>query len=168
LSCRRSGARLDGTIGFAATREAACMLTVRELLGKKGSHVWSVSPESTVYEALQLMADKNVGAVLVLSGRTLEGILSERDYARQVILKGKASRDTPVREIMTTKVVCVVPERTIEDCMALMTDKHIRHLPVLSGGELLGVLSIGDVVKAVISEKQFMIEQLESYITSSG
>jgi CBS domain-containing protein len=144
------------------------MLTVRELLGKKGGHVWSVSPDSTVYEALQLMADKNVGAVLVLADRTLEGILSERDYARQVILKGKASRDTPVREIMTTKVVCVAPERTIEDCMALMTDKHIRHLPVLSGGDLLGVLSIGDVVKAVISEKQFMIEQLESYITSSG
>jgi len=144
------------------------MLTVRDLLGKKGGHVWSVSPESTVYDALQLMAEKNVGAVLVLTGRELTGILSERDYARQVILKGKASRDTPVREIMTTKVVCVAPERTVEDCMALMTDKHIRHLPVLAGGELVGVLSIGDVVKAVISEKQFMIEQLESYITSSG
>lgn len=144
------------------------MLTVRELLGKKGGQVWSVAPESTVYQALQLMADKNVGAVLVLAGRELEGILSERDYARQVILKGKASRDTPVREIMTTKVVCVAPERTIEDCMALMTGKHIRHLPVLAGGELVGVLSIGDVVKAVISEKQFLIEQLESYITSSG
>lgn len=144
------------------------MLTVRELLGKKGGEVWSVQPHTTVYEALQLMSDKNVGAVLVLDDRRLLGILSERDYARQVILKGKASRDTPVREIMTTKVVCVAPERTIEDCMALMTDKHIRHLPVLAGDALLGVLSIGDVVKAVISEKQFMIEQLESYITSSG
>lgn len=144
------------------------MLTVRDLLGKKGGQVWSVQPDSTVYEALQLMADKNVGAVLVLEDLRLLGILSERDYARQVTLKGKASRDTPVREIMTTKVVCVAPERTIEDCMALMTDKHIRHLPVLAGATLLGVLSIGDVVKAVISEKQFMIEQLESYITSSG
>ena len=143
------------------------MLTVRELLAKKGGEVWSVSPDATVYEALQLMSDRNVGAVLVMGGRDLLGILSERDYARQVILKGKASRDTPVREIMTTRVVCVAPERTIEDCMALMTDKHIRHLPVLADG-VIGVLSIGDVVKAVISEKQFLIEQLESYITSSG
>lgn len=144
------------------------MLTVRELLGKKGGEVWSVGPDRTVYDALQLMSDRNVGAILVLDGSRLLGILSERDYARQVILKGKASRDTPVREIMTTKVICVVPERTIEDCMALMTDKHIRHLPVLEDGRLVGVLSIGDVVKAVISEKQFIIEQLESYISSSG
>lgn len=144
------------------------MLTVRELLAKKGSQVWSVSPDATVYEALQLMAEQNVGAVLVLAGEQLAGILSERDYARQVILKGKASRDTPVREIMTTRVVTVSPERTIEECMALMTDRRIRHLPVTGGGALLGVLSIGDVVKAVISEKQFLIEQLEGYITSSG
>jgi CBS domain-containing protein len=144
------------------------MLTVRELLAKKGSQVWSVSPDATVYEALQLMAERNVGAVLVLSGRSLAGILSERDYARQVVLKGKASRDTPVREIMTTRLVTVSPERTIEDCMALMTDRRIRHLPVTSGETLLGVLSIGDVVKAVISEKEFLIEQLEGYITSSG
>lgn len=144
------------------------MLTVRELLAKKGGEVWSVSPDATVYEALQVMAARNVGAVLVLDGAELAGILSERDYARQVILKGKASRDTPVREIMTTRLVCVSPERTIEDCMALMTDRRIRHLPVLQGRTLVGVLSIGDVVKAVISEKQFHIEQLESYITSSG
>jgi CBS domain-containing protein len=144
------------------------MLTVRELLAKKGDQVWSVSPDATVYEALQLMADKNVGAVLVMSGRELHGILSERDYARQVILKGKTSRDTPVREIMTTRVVGVAPDRTIEDCMALMTDKRIRHLPVMTSDGVIGVLSIGDVVKAVISEKEFLIEQLESYITSSG
>ncbi len=144
------------------------MLTVRELLAKKGSQVWSVSPDATVYAALRLMAERNVGAVLVLSGQRLAGILSERDYARQVILKGKASRDTPVHEIMTTRLVTVSPERTIEDCMALMTDKRIRHLPVTSGETLLGVLSIGDVVKAVISEKEFLIEQLEGYITSSG
>lgn len=144
------------------------MLTVRELLAKKGSQVWSVSPDATVYDALLVMAERNVGAVLVLAGAELAGILSERDYARQVVLKGKASRDTPVREIMTTRLVCVSPERTIEECMALMTDRRIRHLPVLKGDTLLGLLSIGDVVKAVISEKEFLIEQLEGYITSSG
>ena len=144
------------------------MLTVRELLAKKGSEVWSVSPGATVYDALQLMAARNVGAVLVLDDGDLAGILSERDYARQVILKGKASRDTPVRDIMTTSVVSVSPDRTIDDCMALMTERRIRHLPVLQSDVLLGVLSIGDVVKAVISEKEFHIEQLESYIASSG
>ena len=144
------------------------MLTVRELLAKKGSEVWSVSPDATVYDALQLMAARNVGAVLVLDDGELVGILSERDYARQVILKGKASRDTPVRDIMTTSVVSVSPDRTIDDCMALMTERRIRHLPVLKSDVLLGVLSIGDVVKAVISEKEFHIEQLESYIASSG
>lgn len=144
------------------------MLTVRELLAKKGSEVWSVSPDATVYDALQLMAARNVGAVLVLDDGDLAGILSERDYARQVILKGKASRDTPVRDIMTTSVVSVSPDRTIDDCMALMTERRIRHLPVLQSDVLLGVLSIGDVVKAVISEKEFHIEQLESYIASSG
>ena len=144
------------------------MLTVRELLAKKGSEVWSVSPGATVYDALQLMAARNVGAVLVLDDGELAGILSERDYARQVILKGKASRDTPVRDIMTTAVVSVSPERTIDDCMSLMTERRIRHLPVLQANVLLGVLSIGDVVKAVISEKEFHIEQLESYIASSG
>lgn len=144
------------------------MLTVRELLAKKGSEVWSVSPDATVYDALQLMAARNVGAVLVLDDGELAGILSERDYARQVILKGKASRDTPVRDIMTTSVVSVSPERTIDDCMSLMTERRIRHLPVLQSDVLLGVLSIGDVVKAVISEKEFHIEQLESYIASSG
>ena len=144
------------------------MLTVRELLAKKGSEVWSVSPDATVYDALQLMAARNVGAVLVLDDGELAGILSERDYARQVILKGKASRDTPVRDIMTTSVVSVSLDRTIDGCMALMTERRIRHLPVLQSDVLLGVLSIGDVVKAVISEKEFHIEQLESYIASSG
>jgi len=144
------------------------MLTVRELLAKKGSQVWSVSPDATVYDALQLMAERNVGAVLVVSDRSLAGILSERDYARQVVLKGKASRETPVREIMTTRLVCIAPERTIEDCMALMTENRIRHLPVMQGEALVGLLSIGDVVKAVISEKQFLIEQLEGYIATSG
>jgi CBS domain-containing protein len=144
------------------------MKTVRDVLGNKGGQIWSVRPDNTVYEALQLMAEKEIGAVLVMEGEKPVGILSERDYARQVILKGRASKDTPVREIMSTKLVYVRPEQTVEDCMALMTDKRIRHLPVLVEGKLEGVLSIGDIVKAVISEKQFLIEQLENYITSGG
>ena len=142
------------------------MKTVRDLLEGKGRDVWSVAPDSTVYDALKLMAERGIGAVLVLDGKKVAGILSERDYARQVVLKGKASKDTPVREIMTTRVVFIGPERSAEDCMAVMTDKRIRHLPVLDGDDLLGILSIGDVVKAVISEKQFQIEQLETYIRS--
>lgn len=144
------------------------MKTVQDVLGNKGGQIWSVSPGNTVYEALQLMAEKEIGAVLVMEAGKPVGILSERDYARQVILKGRASKDTPVREIMSTRLVYIRPEQTVEDCMALMTDKRIRHLPVLEGGELRGVLSIGDVVKAVISEKQFLIEQLENYISSGG
>ena len=144
------------------------MKTVRDLLKAKGRDIWSVTPETTVYDTLRLMADKNIGAVLILDGGQTVGIFTERDYARQVILKGKASKDTPVHEVMTTRVVFVRPEQTIEDCMALMTDKRCRHLPVLDEGRLAGVLSIGDVVKAVISEKQFIIEQLENYISTGG
>jgi CBS domain-containing protein len=144
------------------------MKTVREVLAGKGSQVWSVGPDTTVLEALRLMAEKDVGAVLVLdASRHVVGVLSERDYARQVVLKGKASRDTPVAEIMTTRVVYVRPEQSVDECMALMTDKRVRHLPVLEGSQLLGLLSIGDVVKTVIHEKQFLIEQLENYITRS-
>lgn len=142
--------------------------TVYDVLRRKGSGVIAVSPDSTVFEALQTLAENNIGAVLVLDGQRLVGILSERDYARQVILKGKASRDTPVREIMTTSVVCVHPEHSIEDCMALMTDKRFRHLPVIADDRLLGVLSIGDVVKALLDEQAFRIEQLEMYIASGG
>lgn len=142
--------------------------TVHDVLRGKGSDVISVSPTDTVFEALQILAKRNIGAVLVLEESRLVGILSERDYARQVILKGKASKDTPVREIMTTSVVCVHPEYTIEECMALMTDKRFRHLPVLADDHLLGVLSIGDVVKALLDEQAFRIEQLESYIASGG
>ncbi len=142
--------------------------TVRDLLTKKGPVIFSVTPDCTVFQALQTLAERNVGAVLVLDGDRMVGILSERDYARQVILKGKASKDTPVREIMTTTVVCVGPDHTIEECMALMTDKRFRHLPVMTGDELLGVLSIGDVVKALLNEQAFRIEQLESYISSGG
>ena len=144
------------------------MKTVREVLEGKGRRVWSVAPDTTVFDALLLMAEKDVGAVLVLdAARRLVGVLSERDYARQVILKGKTSKETPVGEIMTARVVYVRPEQSVDECMALMTDKRIRHLPVLEGDELIGLLSIGDVVKTVIQEKQFQIEQLENYITRS-
>jgi CBS domain-containing protein len=143
------------------------MTTVSQLLRSKGSAIWSVSPATTVYEALQLMAEKDVGALLVLDEGKLAGILSERDYARKIVLKGKSSRETAVREIMTERVVCVRPDQTVEDCMALMTNKHIRHLPVLQDNDLAGVISIGDVVKAIISEQEFVIEQLENYITGA-
>ena len=142
------------------------MKTVKELLRNKGYQVYSIGPDATVYEALTLMAEKDVGALLVLdSAGQLVGVLSERDYARKIVLKGKTSRETPVREIMTEKVVWVRPDQTIEECMALMTNKHIRHLPVMEEGRLLGVISIGDVVKDIISEQEFVIAQLENYIT---
>jgi CBS domain-containing protein len=142
------------------------MQSVRDILKKKGSEICSVNPDTSVYDALKLMAEKNIGAVLVLDAGRPVGILSERDYARQVILKGKTSRETAVREIMTSRVVFVRPQQNIEECMALMTDKRIRHLPVIEDAKVIGVVSIGDVVKAVISEKEFRITQLENYITS--
>jgi len=144
------------------------MKTVRDVLKTKGGDICSVGPETTVYDALELMAEKNIGAVLVLEGERPMGIFSERDYARQVILKGKTSKDTAVHEVMTSRIVFVRPEQNIEECMALMTAKRCRHLPVLEEGKLAGILSIGDVVKAVISEKEFVISQLENYITSGG
>ncbi len=144
------------------------MMTVRDVIEAKGHHVWSVGPDTTVYETLRLMAEKEIGAVLVMDHGTTVGIFSERDYARQVILKGRASKDTPTGEVMTARVVYVRPEQTVEDCMALMTDKRVRHLPVLEGESLSGILSIGDVVKAVISDKEFIIHQLEQYIASGG
>lgn len=141
------------------------MKTVSQLLQQKGYNIWSIAPDATVYDALELMADKNIGAVLVMDGENLVGILSERDYARKVILKARFSRDTLVREIMTEKVVCVRPDQSVEECMALMTAKRIRHLPVTEGSKVIGVISIGDAVKAVISEQEFIIEQLENYIS---
>ena len=140
------------------------MKTVRQLLQTKGHEVWSIDPEALVIEALKMMAEKGVGALIVLDAGRVVGILSERDYARKVSLLGKSSKTTPVREIMTEKVVFVRPEQTVEDCMALMTNKRIRHLPVLEDDGLLGVISIGDVVKEVISEQEFLIGQLENYI----
>ena len=142
------------------------MKTVKEILQAKPQKVLSISPDASVLDALKLMAEKEVGALVVLEGQRLAGIFSERDYARKVILHGKSSKDTAVREIMTPKVVCVKPEQSVEECMALMTDKRVRHLPVLQDKIVIGVISIGDVVKEVISEQKFMIEQLEHYIHS--
>lgn len=142
------------------------MKTVQQLLETKRHGVVSVSPDSTVLDALRVMAEREIGAVLVTDGEHLVGIFSERDYARKVVLQGKASKDTPVREIMTDKVVCVRPTQTIEDCMNLMTDKRIRHLPVLDSKKIVGVISIGDVVKEMLSEQAYLIQQLESYIHS--
>lgn len=141
------------------------MNNVRQLLQSKGHNVWSTTPETSVYDALQLMADKNVGALVVMDGERLAGIFSERDYARKVILKGKTSRELSVADIMTTDVVSVRPEQTIVDCMELMTDRHIRHLPVLDAGRVAGVISIGDVVKSIISDQKDTINHLEDYIT---
>jgi len=140
------------------------MKTVQQLLESKRHRLVSVSPETTVLDALKLMAEKEIGAVLVIEGELLAGIFSERDYARKVVLHGKSSKDTPVREIMTDEVVCVRPEQTIEDCMGLMTDKRVRHLPVFDSKNVVGVISIGDVVKEMLSEQEFVIKQLESYI----
>jgi CBS domain-containing protein len=126
-----------------------------------------MAPDAMVYDALKLMAEKNIGAVLVMDANRIVGILSERDYARKVILHGKSSKDTPVQEIMTQRVVYVRPEQTAEECMALMTDKRVRHLPVLEDDQVVGVISIGDVVKNIISEQEFIIEQLERYISGT-
>lgn len=140
------------------------MKTVRQLLQAKGPGVYSIAPDARVFDALTLMAEKNVGALVVLEGDTLAGIISERDYARKVILHGKSSHDIPVRAIMTDKVMTVQPGQTVEECMALMTNERIRHLPVVEDGKLVGVLSIGDLVKEVIAEQEQTIKQLESYI----
>ena len=141
------------------------MITVGHVLQEKGNRIWSVSSDTTVYDALTLMAEKNLGAVLVMDGARIAGMFSERDYARKVILEGKSSKETPVKEIMTKDVLFVRPGHSIEDCMALMTDKRTRHLPVMEDENLIGIISMGDVVKAIISEHQFVIKQMENYIT---
>ncbi|MBI1965133.1 MAG: CBS domain-containing protein [Betaproteobacteria bacterium] len=140
------------------------MKTVRQLLQGKGKDIHSIGPDARVFDALKLMAEKEVGALVVLENGKLAGIISERDYARKVILLGKSSHDIPVREIMTGKVVTVQPGQTVEECMAIMTNKRIRHLPVTEGERLVGLLSIGDLVKEVIAEQEQTIQQLESYI----
>jgi CBS domain-containing protein len=140
------------------------MKTAKEVLETKGSEVWSIPSEALVYDALNLMAEKNVGALVVLEGSAVKGILSERDYAREVDLKARSSKSTPVKQIMTRKVFYIRPDNTVEECMALMTHKRIRHLPVMDGDNLVGLISIGDVVKTIISEQKYMLRQLEDYI----
>ena len=142
------------------------MTTVRQLLDRKDRAVFSVGPEAPVLEAIRAMAEHHVGALLVMSGEVLAGIVSERDYARKVILLGRSSADTPVRDIMTFPVITVSPDDTVQTCMQLMTDKRVRHLPVIDGGRVVGMVSIGDLVKAVIAEQRAQIEQLEHYIHS--
>ena len=144
------------------------MKRVCDLLNSKGGAVWSLTPDATVYEAIDQLSEKGVGALLVMEGKRLVGIVSERDYARKVILKGKASRETYVWEIMSQPVICVPPECTVEQTMALMTDKRVRHLPVVEDETVVGVISIGDVVRAIIEEKEYYIQQLTSYITACG
>jgi len=140
------------------------MKKVRDILEVKGRDVWSIGPDASVFDALKFMAEKDVGALIVLDGGNLVGIISERDYARKVALLGRASPTTQVKEIMTPRVAGVDPEENLDECMALVTEKRIRHLPVLENGKLIGLISIGDLVKSIITEQQFIIEQLESYI----
>jgi CBS domain-containing protein len=143
------------------------MITVKDILQAKGHDVISITPDTTVYESLKIMADKNVGALVVLDGESVAGIMSERDYARKVILHGKSSRELQVREIMTSRVYYVHPEQNVQECMAQMTDKHVRHLPVIEQGRLAGIISIGDVVKAIMADQEYTIKLLENYITGS-
>jgi len=141
------------------------MNTVRELLREKGSQVYIIAPQTTVYEALELMAAKNIGSLVVVEHGNVTGMFTERDYARKVILKGRSSKTTTVGELMTTDVLYVSPDDTIENCMALMTDKRLRHLPVMENDKLAGVVSIGDIVRVIISDREFTIRELERYIT---
>ena len=142
------------------------MASVKDLLGAKGSAIYSVEPEDPVLEAIQTMAERHVGALLVMKGTELAGIVSERDYARKVILLGRSSSATPVWQIMTFPVHTVTPEASVDDCMRLMTEHRVRHLPVVAKGQVVGVISIGDLVKAVIEDQRRTIEQLEGYIHS--
>ncbi|HEY9560028.1 MAG TPA: CBS domain-containing protein [Anseongella sp.] len=140
------------------------MEKVRNILESKGREVFSIHPDQTVYDALEMLVDRNVGALMVVEGDRFVGVFSERDYARKVILRGKASRETFIREIMTEHPETICPDDTIEDCMQRMTDKRIRHLPVMEDGKLSGIISIGDVVKVIIDEQKYIIENLEGYI----
>jgi CBS domain-containing protein len=141
------------------------MINVRDLLRKKGNEIWSVTPEATAYDALQLMVEKNAGALLVMKDEKVVGILSERDIARKVELKGQTSRQTQVKDIMTSKVLYVEGSQSLEECMAVMIDKNIRHLPVYEEGKLVGLISVRDVLKEMVDQQKFMISQLEHYIS---
>ena len=140
------------------------MKSVKQLMANKPNLLWFIPPNATTYDGIKMLAEKSVGALPVMEDDKLVGMFSERDYARKVALKGKSSLDTAISEVMTTEVVCVQLDQTNEDCMALMTDKRVRHLPVLENGKVIGVISIGDLVKDIMSEQQFVIEQLEHYI----
>ena len=142
------------------------MTTIKQILDTKGYAVWSIHPRESVFAAIQQMAEKEVGALVVLEDDTVVGIISERDYARKVTLKGRSDRETAVRDIMTPHVICVRLEQSLEECMTIVTERRIRHLPVLDSGRLIGIISIGDLVKTIIVEQQFIIEQLEHYIRS--
>jgi CBS domain-containing protein len=144
------------------------MKTVKDILKNPGREIWSVSPTTTAYEALEVLADKNIGALMVFENERLVGIFSERDYARKVILKGKASKDTPVSELMTKHLFYVKPENTLNECMALITSKHIRHLPVFDNNRVTGIITIGDVVKEIISEQEVTIKNLEDFMAYDG
>jgi len=143
------------------------MRLVQDILNTKGHDVFHVGPQATIFDAIQLMADNSIGSLLVMEQNKPIGIVTERDYARKVALEGRSSREALVSEIMSTKVLCVSPERSVEDCMALMTDKRARHLPVVENKSVIGMISIGDLVKAVIAEQKFMIDQLHDYITGA-
>lgn len=140
------------------------MKRIQTLLQKKGHDVWRIAPDDSVYDAIHLMAEKEVGALIVMEGPKVVGVISERDYARKIILEGRSSENTKISEIMSAEVITVGPDNRIEECMAMMTERRIRHLPVLDGDELLGVISLGDLVKYIIAEQQFVIEQMERYI----
>jgi CBS domain-containing protein len=140
------------------------MITVRQLLNQKDRTISSIHPDATVFDAITKMAENNIGSLVVMDGEELVGIITERDYMRNVVLKGKASPTTSVREIMERRVIFVLPEQTVEQCMALMSDKRVRHLPVLEGKKVIGIVSIGDLVKSIISDQKFIIEQFEHYI----
>ena len=143
------------------------MTTIAQLLNNKGNQVWSVKPKATIFEALEIMSEKEIGALLVMEDGKLTGIFSERDYARKVILKGKSSKETQVGELMTKKVFYIDSQKTINDCMAMMTAKRIRHVPVIEDNQVMGIVTIGDVVNQIISEQEVTINHLENYITGS-
>jgi CBS domain-containing protein len=140
-------------------------MTIRQLLNEKGHDVLSIGPDNTVFDAVKMMADHNVGALVVLEGDKLIGKVSERHYARSIILKGRTSANTKVQDIMSKRVVCARPEQSVEECMAVMTHKAVRHLPVLDGKQVIGIISIGDLVKSIIQDQKFFIDQLEHYIS---
>ncbi len=141
------------------------MKNVQHILDRKGNEIWTIPPDSTVFEALKLMAEKEIGALLVLDNGKVVGIISERDYARKVVLKGRSSKDAPVKDIMSERVIYVNPSTSVEDCMVLMINRRVRHLPVFEDERLLGLISIGDVVKEIIDEKEVVIDELVRYIT---